>query len=70
MVDRTSDFGSEMAKMMPAILRKVSKIFAKIMAKGQLTVPNIVILELLQEKGTCKERMENPLKQTVSCNLL
>ena len=48
------NFGDEVAKIMPRILRGVTQSQATIFAKGGMTVPNIIILEMLKEKGPCK----------------
>jgi DNA-binding MarR family transcriptional regulator len=48
------DFGSEMARMLPLLLRTITRRQESIFAKGKLTLPHVVILEILREKGPCK----------------
>lgn len=51
---KMGDFGTEMGKLLPLIIREFSRTQKDVFAKGLLTVPQIVILEYLDEKGTCK----------------
>jgi len=44
-------FGTEVAKILPVIMREAAKMQAGVITKGILTVPQIVVLELLAEKG-------------------
>lgn len=47
-------FGTEISKMMPLIIREVTKKQMSIITKGLLTVPQFVILDLLVERGPCR----------------
>jgi DNA-binding MarR family transcriptional regulator len=48
------NFGDEVAKIMPRILRSVTHSQMTAFFKGGITVPQIVILEILMETGPCK----------------
>ena len=45
------DFGREVSKIMPLIIREVTKGQRGILSKGLVTIPQIVILDLLLEKS-------------------
>ena len=49
-----ADFGAEVAKMHPLIAREFAKRQKDIFLKSSLTFPNLIILDLLVEKGPCK----------------
>ncbi|MFH1305044.1 MAG: MarR family transcriptional regulator [Candidatus Omnitrophota bacterium] len=53
-VREKDNFGSEVAKILPLILREVSKKQMTLFSKGTLSVPHVVILDLLKEKTSCK----------------
>ena len=48
------DFGREVSRIHPLIMRKLAKEKMTIFTKGFLTIPQIVILDLLAEKGICR----------------
>lgn len=48
------DFGAEVAKILPRILREVAGRQQVVFAKLPLTIPQIVLLEFLAEKGSCQ----------------
>lgn len=48
------DFGAEIAKIMPIIIREAAKMQLGVITKGVLTVPQIATLELLAEKGPAR----------------
>ena len=48
------DFGTEISKIMPLILREVTRKQMRILAKDFLAIPHIIILDLLLEKGPCR----------------
>lgn len=48
------DFGTEVSRIHPLIMRKLAKRQMSVFSKGLLTIPQIVILDLLAEKGSCK----------------
>ena len=61
------DFGGEVAKILPLILRSVTQSHSTIFSKGTLAVPHVVILELLSEKGPCKmSELAKVLRLTMS----
>lgn len=47
------NFGEEMAKLHPVILRSVMKRQESVFKKGNLAITHIVVLEYLGEKGSC-----------------
>lgn len=47
------DFGAEIAKMLPAMLRAVAGNMERVVRKGSLAVSHIVVLDALREKGAC-----------------
>lgn len=51
---KKGDFGAEIARILPLILREFARRQQDVFAKIPLTIPQIVILELLLEKGTSK----------------
>ena len=51
---RHVDFGSEVSKMLPLILREVTRRQRTVFSKGNLALPHVVILDLLRELGPCK----------------
>lgn len=48
------DFGNEVAKILPSIIRSVTQGQSSILTEGNLSIPQMIILELLREKGPCK----------------
>ena len=48
------DFGTEISKIMPLILREVTRNQMRILAKDFLSIPHIIILDLLLEKEPCR----------------
>lgn len=51
---RHMDFGTEVSKIMPLLLREVTRKQMRILSKGFLAIPHIITLDLLLEKGPCK----------------
>lgn len=49
-----ADFGSEVSKILPRILREVTSRQASIFSRGDISIPHIVILEFLKETGSCR----------------
>ena len=47
------DFGKEMLKIMPRLMREFMKRQEGIFTKGNLTVPDIIVMDALKEKGQC-----------------
>ncbi|MGB2599496.1 MAG: MarR family transcriptional regulator [Candidatus Omnitrophota bacterium] len=47
------DFGKEMLKIMPRLMREFMKRQEGIFTKGNLTVPDIIVMDALREKGPC-----------------
>jgi len=50
----TGRFEDELATILPKILRMMTRQQETVFSTGDLSVPNIVILELLQERGSCR----------------
>lgn len=50
----SADFAAEVAKILPMIMREFAKRQQDLFSKVFLTIPQIVILEFLVEKGPCK----------------
>ena len=48
------DFGSEVSKILPRILREATSRQMSIFSKGDISLPQIVILEFLKEMGFCR----------------
>ncbi len=48
------DFGSEISSLLPLIIREVTRKQSTVIAKGNLTIPHIVILDLLRERPSCR----------------
>jgi DNA-binding MarR family transcriptional regulator len=48
------DFGTEISRILPLIMREFAKRQMTIFSKGFLTIPQLVILEVLAERGPCK----------------
>ena len=48
------DFGGELAKVLPFIIREFTRQQMSVFSRGFVTVPQVVILEILAEQGTCK----------------
>ena len=48
------DFGVEVSKILPVIMREAGRRQMRILTKGDLTMPQIVILDFLLEKGHCR----------------
>ena len=51
MLEEVRDFGEEIAKIMPLLLREVTSKKATIFTSGEITVAHIAIIEYLSEKG-------------------
>lgn len=51
---REIDFGKEVSKIHPMIIRELTKRQQGIISRGFLTIPQIVILDYLAERGPCK----------------
>lgn len=51
---KSPDFGEEVSKMLPLIMREFTRRQKDIFSKGLLTVPQVVILDFLTERGSCK----------------
>jgi DNA-binding MarR family transcriptional regulator len=49
-----TDFGGDVAKIMPLLLRELARRQRGFFAKVALTVPQIVIIEFLAARGACK----------------
>ncbi|MCK4851578.1 MAG: MarR family transcriptional regulator [Candidatus Omnitrophica bacterium] len=47
------DFGGEVSRILPLILREVTKKQMTVFSKGGLSLPQVVVLDLLREKGAC-----------------
>ena len=47
------DFGAEVARILPAILREVARTQKSVLTKGNLAMSHIVVLELLKTRGSC-----------------
>ena len=47
------EFGQEMARVMPKFMREVLKRQASVLTSGHITIPQMLILNLLKEKGCC-----------------
>ncbi|MFC1631479.1 MarR family winged helix-turn-helix transcriptional regulator [Candidatus Omnitrophota bacterium] len=45
------DFGAEVAQVLPLILREFTRTQKNIFSKGELNMPQVVVLELLAENG-------------------
>jgi len=50
---KSTDIGSEIAKIVPAILREVTRRHETIFSEDNLAIPQIVVLDLLRERGSC-----------------
>ncbi len=50
----TRDFGAEIAKILPYVLREFAGRQRDLFIKIALTVPQMVILDFLMERGPCK----------------
>ena len=49
------DFGTKVAKMLPLIMRNFTRSQQKnIFSKGVLTIPQVVILDFLDERSSCQ----------------
>lgn len=51
---KNADFGRDISRIMPLIIREATRRQKSIITKGLLTVSQFVILDLLVEKGSCK----------------
>lgn len=51
---QNTDFGQEAAKIMPLLLRELTRRQRDFFAKVALSVPQIVIIEFLAAQGACK----------------
>jgi len=52
--EKRIDFGGEISRMQPIMLREVSKKHMLTIVKAGLTFPQITILDFVKEKGECK----------------
>lgn len=48
------DFGKEISKILPLFMKEFARRQNNIFAKGLMTIPQVVILDLLLERGSCK----------------
>ena len=48
------DFTGEMVKLLPVILREVTRRQETVFTKGNLAVSHIIVLDYLKERGPCK----------------
>ncbi len=48
------DFGGEVSRMLPLIMREATRMEMTVFSEGRLAIPHVVILDLLSEKGSCK----------------
>ncbi|MCK5451426.1 MAG: MarR family transcriptional regulator [Candidatus Omnitrophica bacterium] len=53
-VDKKINIGKEIAKIHPVILRNVAMNQMTVFSKGKLSIAQVVVLDLLREKGNCK----------------
>lgn len=53
-MNKNVDFGTEVSKIHPLIMRELTKRQMSIFSKGFLTIPQVVVLDLLAERGPCK----------------
>ncbi|MBL7072806.1 MAG: MarR family transcriptional regulator [Candidatus Omnitrophica bacterium] len=61
------DFGGEISKMQPVILREVTKKHMLTILGAGLTFPQITVLDYIKEKGSCKMgRLAEALNMTMS----
>ena len=51
MTGKKINFGSEIAKLLPIIIREATRRQANVFSKGKLSIPHLVILEFIDEKG-------------------
>lgn len=51
---KNADFGTKIAEILPLIMREFTKGQKNIFSKGFLTIPQVVILDFLIERGTCQ----------------
>ena len=47
------DFYDQMTRLMPVFLREIARRQDKIFTRGNISVSNIVVIDVLTEKGTC-----------------
>ena len=47
------DFYDQMTRLMPVFLREVARRQEKVFTKGNMSVSNIVVVDVLKEKGAC-----------------
>jgi len=45
--------GTELSKVLPVIIREVTKRQESVLVKSKLTIPQVVVLDMLLEKDTC-----------------
>lgn len=57
------EFGKEMSYILPKFLREILKRQAKALSKGDITIPQMIILNLLREKDYC---MMSEIAKTLS----
>lgn len=48
------DFGTEVSKILPLILREVTRKQMTVLSKGRVTLPQVVILDILRQMGSAK----------------
>ncbi len=53
-MNKSIDLGIEISKIHPIVMREVTKKQMTIFSKGFLTVPQVAILDLLDENGQCR----------------
>jgi DNA-binding MarR family transcriptional regulator len=63
-VDR--DFGRKVSQMLPLIMREFTRHQKNILSKGELNIPQIVVLEYLVERGICQM---NELAKTLNLSM-
>ncbi len=47
-------FGDEVSRVLPLIIREVSRRQMSVFSKGGLGLPHVVVLDLLRERGACR----------------
>lgn len=64
---KKNDFGAEIAKILPSIMREFTKMQRNLFLKIRLTISQIVILEFLAEQGACRmNELGKALNSTMS----
>lgn len=54
MKEQDIDFGTEFSKLQPLIMRELARRQMTIFSKETLTIPQVIILDLLLERGACR----------------